>query len=117
MEYAPKMQDLLRSNIITALDAISEATGKPRTHYVIAVGGHQSVWARIKKGRAPITTALYDRMMGGLSALWPDAAPWPESIPRPEPDIAAIRKPEALAPAAPGDTPEVTTREEQPHGA
>lgn len=96
MNYAPKMQEILRTNLMTAMDALSEAAGRPRTHFVRAVGGHQSVWARIKNGKRPITTSLYDRMMGGISALWPEDAPWPEGIPRPVPDIDAIRRPEAL---------------------
>lgn len=95
MQYAPKMQDALRRNILRAMDGLVELTGRPKSHFVIALAGHQSIWARIKKGEKPITTAQYDRVMGGISALWPDA-PWPEDIPRPAPDIDAVRKPEAL---------------------
>ena len=31
------------------------------------------------------TVDRFDRLMGGLSALWPDDLPWPSSVPRPRP--------------------------------
>ncbi len=113
MLYAPKMQEVLRSNVLRAMDELIALTGKSQTQFVIAIAGHQSIWARIKKGENPITTAQYDRIMGGISALWPDA-PWPEGIPRPAPDIDAIRKPDALFVK---ETAEAQPEETAEHGA
>jgi hypothetical protein len=95
MRYAPKMQDALRANLLRAMNRLVTLTGRPQTQFVRALVGHTSIWARIKKGEHPITTAQYDRMMSGISLLWPDA-PWPKGIPRPAPDINAIRRPDAL---------------------
>lgn len=97
MTHAPKMQDLLRDNLIRAVEALAIHRGVALTHVVRAISGHPADWARIKKGESPITTALYDRMMGGVSALWPDSADWPEGIPRPAPEPQSVKRPEFLS--------------------
>ena len=38
------------------------------------------------RGRCPnFGIERYDRLMGGLSWVWPDDLPWPSSVPRPAP--------------------------------
>lgn len=96
MNHAPKMADFLRDNVIRAVEELAAHLGIAKTHIVRAISGHPSDWARIKKGDTPITTSLYDRVMGGVSALWPETAPWPDGIPRPVPEPGAIKRPEYL---------------------
>lgn len=96
MTYAPKMQDVLRNNLLVAVEQLAAARGVAKTKLVCAISGHPAVWARIKQGRSPITTALYDRMMGGISALWPDDAPWPEGVLRPAPEPQSVKRPDFL---------------------
>lgn len=96
MTYAPKMQDVLRNNLLVAVEQLAAARGIAKTNLVRAISGHPAVWARIKQGRSPVTTALYDRMMGGISALWPDDAPWPEGVQRPAPEPQSVKRPDFL---------------------
>lgn len=96
MTYGPKMQDLLRHNLMMAVEQLAAHRGVAKTHIVRAISGHAADWARIKQGSSPITTALYDRMMGGISALWPDNAPWPEGVLRPAPEPQSVKRPDFL---------------------
>ena len=96
MNHAPKMADVLRDNLIRTVEELALHLGIAKTHIVRAISGHPADWARIKRGGSPITTALYDRMMGGLSALWPDQAPWPDGVPRPAPEPQSIKRPDYL---------------------
>jgi hypothetical protein len=96
MNYAPKMQDVLRNNLLVAVEQLAVARGIAKTNIVRAISGHPAVWARIKQGRSPVTTALYDRMMGGISALWPEDAPWPDGVLRPAPDPQSVKRPDFL---------------------
>lgn len=96
MSYDPKMQHLLRDNLLLVVEQLSLHRGLPKTSIVRAIWGHPAAWTRVKQGRSPITTALYDRFMGGISALWPDDVPWPDGVLRPPPEPEALKCPEYL---------------------
>lgn len=88
--YSPTLKATARLNIMAVIAAYCDHTGLKRTALSGLLTNDNTFIGRVDKG-AGFTVSIYDRVMGSLSALWPDDLDWPEDVPRPEP---AALKPE-----------------------
>lgn len=55
------------------------------------LAGDAKLYYRVAEGGG-FTVATYDRVMGAVSAVWPEDVPWPSDVPRlPPGDVAEDR--------------------------
>lgn len=84
--YSMRYKDLLRSNLLTLLDAFTEATGWKTTTCSRVVAMDPKFFTRLSDDdNRDFRVGTYDMIASRFSALWPDGLAWPEGIDRPEP--------------------------------
>ena len=71
-------------SMLKAISALCDGTGLSRSAVTELLLGDPAFCSRIGGGKN-FTAATYDRLMGGMAAIWPDDLPWPRDVPRPVP--------------------------------
>jgi len=82
--HAPPLKDTAQRNVMAATNALSDHTGISLSAIGHTLIGDSTFVVRVHEG-TNFTLSLYDRLMGGLSAIWPPDLAWPEDVPRPAP--------------------------------
>lgn len=86
------MEETLRQNLVTVSTKLCEHTNTGPAVLGRQIVNDPSVLVRIGAGEKTFTVRMYDRLMSGMSALWPSGKKWPAGIPRPAPDTNLIEK-------------------------
>lgn len=81
---ASMMEHTLRSALTLLVARFSEKTGLSAPTIGKRAINDNTFFARLAKGETGFNIRTYDRIVGWLSANWPEGAEWPADIARPE---------------------------------
>lgn len=81
--YDPQMLSQMRANLAKVFESYREATGFSATFCTEVACGDPKFYRSYQEKDFRVGT--YDKVLGRLSAVWPDGAQWPDGIGRPEP--------------------------------
>lgn len=73
-----------RENLSTLFNEFSADTSIPVANVSDIVADDRAFVYRMK--RSGLSFAMYDRVVGRFSALWPAGLDWPAAVPRPKPE-------------------------------